>query len=194
MIFDLYQAIAAEMAGRKFPITFAYGPVRQAYALGSYVLVIERDRDQSDTVEFPTGVQRNPRRVANRSLLVRATIFVQSPLPGATVSEHEFDCEQIVDGLVCSVLTEGRKASNAAWIEFVDSRYMKPAELDYPDGIETWPGVAYLLRWRIPRGVTSVDFKGAALPTGAATATSNVIRVSRNSSDPEDIPIHGDPP
>jgi hypothetical protein len=192
-IFDLYQAIADDMDRRKFPITFAYGPLRQAHALGSYVLVIERDRDATDTIEPTTGVKTNPRRVANRGLGVKASIFVRSPLPGATIAEHEFDCEQMVDALIDAVLTSGRTATGAAWVEFGEARYMKPAELDHLDGVETWPGVAYLLKWRIPRGVTRADFKGAGLPTGAATATSNVIRVSRNASagPPEEFPIGG---
>ncbi len=191
MIFDQAQAISAEMAKRKFPITFAYGPQRQPHALGSYVIVIERDRDTPDTLKPVTGAHKNPPHVANRELAVKAVCYVRSPLPGATIAEHEIDCEQIVDGLLVSVMRTGRIASNAASIEIGESRYLKPGEVDYPDGVETWPGVAYLLRWRVARAVQVLDFKAAPLPTGAAAATSNVIRVARNASQdpPEEIPI-----
>ena len=82
--------------------------------------------------------------------------------------------------------TEARARLGDVTPEITESRYYKLA--DVPDA-EAWPGVIYVLRLRIARGVYKKTYEGAARPTGAAAGVGNEIEVRRNATDdPEYVP------
>lgn len=182
MIADIANALQAAFTARKFPTTFSYGTVRFAVdAFADHLVIIERDRDgNADNMSPVSGAQQNPRRLANRSLAAKATIYAQSRLDGARPEEHEAECEQIVDGLITCLADWG--TANLARLGGVgptlgEMRYLKSAEF-HPDA-ETWPGVVYLLRFRVNRAVIVRDYEGAARPTGTAAHVGNTIEVRR---------------
>lgn len=176
--------IEEDFRKRKFPSAFVYGPervTREGYF--DHAIVFERDREASDTVGPVKGSQSNPRKMRVRELCVKCTIYAQSRLEGPRINEHEAECEQIVDALVIA-LAEWGEASRAGDLPITESRYLKAEERE---AVEVWPGVVYVLRFRVPRGVTARDYTRAARPTGAATGVGGQILVRRNADDPPEV-------
>lgn len=191
MIYELSQDLQTKLAARKFPTVIEYGPRFAAIEdWRDHLVVVERDRENADQLEPGNGFNENPRRVCNRGLAVRATIYAKSTLDGSRINEHEYECEQIVDGLITALTQWGteqnaRLGGIAASIQ--EARYLRKEEL--PQSAETWPGVVYLLRFRVSRGVYVRDYLGQARPTGAATGVENTLFVERgDGSDPETVP------
>ena len=183
MIADITIALQAAFTARKFPTIFSYGTLRFSVdTFCDHLVIIERDRDgNADNMAPVNGTQQNPRRMANRSLAAKATIYAQSRLDGARPEEHEAECEQIVDGLITSLADWG--TANLARLGGIgpslgEMRYLKPSEF-HPEA-ETWPGVVYVLRFRVNRSVIVRDYEGAARPTGTAAHVGNTIEVRRS--------------
>lgn len=177
--------VAGIFTARKFPVRFVYGPERVNRELRHTVIIVERDRDQTDQVRATQGTQRNAPKVRVRDLAVKATIFARSSVSSAMIQEHERFCEQLVDALIVA-LEEWGTETKAGDIPITEGRYAK-AE-DHND-VETWPGVAYVLRFRVPRSVMAKTYAGEAKPTQALGGFSNRTDVSRTGgsedADPE---------
>ena len=189
MIYEMMTALAADFAARKFPTSFEYGPKRAApESYMDHLLVLERDHDAGDLLAPVTGVQTNPRRYANRSLAVKATIWAKSNLDGARVNEHQSECEQIVDAFLVSFsewATRSQKLLGNVAPSFQEMRYLKASEL--PQGGELWPGVVYQIKFRVNRGVEKRNYEGAARPTGAVAGVGNTLIIHRG-DDTETVP------
>jgi hypothetical protein len=188
MIYECAQALQAKLAAAKFPTVIEYGPRRTTVeTYRDHLVIIERDRDATDNLAEVNGQQTNPRRLCNRALAAKATIYAQSRLDGARVNEHEFECEQIVDALIVA-LAEWGSAERARLGSVVptiqEARYLKLSE--FQEG-EQWPGVVYVLKFRINRGVYKKNYEGAARPTGAAAGVTNVIEIRQNADDPPEV-------
>lgn len=182
--------IAAIFAARKFPTSFIYGPPRFAIdTVQDHWLIVERDRDgTADLLKPANGTQQNPRRLCNRELAAKATIYARSNVDGARLNEHEAECEQLVDAFVTAFSVWG--AEHIARLGGVspaiqEMRYLKAAEF-HPEA-ETWPGVVYVIRFRISRAVCIVDYESQAQATGVPTDVQNVIEVRRNADDPPEL-------
>ncbi len=188
MLYEMFGDLRDRMHARKFPTHFEYGPER-THREGhhfSNLIVIERDREQSDTVEPAHGQVRNARKKFTRHLAAKATIFACCTAAGAHVGEHERVCEALVDALLVEIEDWGTE-SRAGQIPVTESRYMSAAERS---DVETWPGVVYTVRFRVARGVQRLDYTGAGLPVGAATAVTGHIDLHRKANDtPEVIPL-----
>jgi hypothetical protein len=186
-VYKLAAEVEDLLRKRKFPIPVMYGPERFPLGVPFFAIVVERDRAASDRVSPVAGSQRNPRKQASRLLAVRATVFARSEYEGARLCEHEDLCEQIVDALICAV-SDWSMAHAHHLPDFVDARYVTPTEAGL---LEQFPGVVYVLRWTIPRGVFTADFLGDGLPVGTVGDTNiSVVRITRNGSHdpPETIP------
>jgi hypothetical protein len=185
MIYKMLRAIATDMASRGYPVAFIYGPeivVREGCA--SLSILVERDDQGGDTFAPVTAPQRNALRTFNRMLGVRALFEVSSTLEGARRNEHEHECDDLVDGFV-TALYAWAKANQVAAVEFVESRYLSAEERD---GSIALPGVVYLLRFRVARGVTRKDYDGSALASQDGwSGTSAEVLVSRDGGDYEEV-------
>lgn len=184
MIYELAQRITDALAAKHFPISVVYGPEQAPAGVTDQRIVIERDRDGGDTFSPSTGAHHNPRRLAVRSVGVRATLWIKSSLDGARVQDHEAACDAYVDALYCAVDRCMTANAGARLFAPSEARFLRASETAMVYG-ETWPGVAYLMRWRAPRGVFDVTFSGAGLPTARASATTTEVRVSRDGTDVE---------
>lgn len=189
MIYELSQDIETELQARLFPVHVEYQS-RVARETFENVIVFKRDREGGDSVGPARGVNPNARRFAQRTLGVEAKVYVRSPEDGAHVGTHEFECEDLVDALL--VALEEWAKENQAWpIEITSARYLSEAELN---GIETWPGVVYQLKFGVPRGIYKRDFSRAARPEGAAGSVASVTHVrlpGASPGDPGDDPATG---
>ena len=179
---DVFQA----MQSRGYPVRFEYGPTR-AEATGVFdgLIIVERDHEQTDAIRPAQGSAQNPHKRLIRELACKARIYARSPLSGARVNEHEADCERYVDGFTVA-LEEWGAASRAGYVPITEARYLRGAEREDP---EVWPGLVYLLRFRISRGVSAVDYAGAARPVAAPTAVANRTRVDLDGGDFENVPV-----
>jgi hypothetical protein len=189
VIYDVMRGLQAKFTARLFPTAFLYGPPRFAVdTVQDHWVVIERDHDVSDQLSPANGVQQNPRRLANRKLAAKATIYARSNLDGARINEHEAECEQIVDAFVVAFSEWG--AENLARLGGVgpslqEMRYLKQAEF-HPEA-ETWPGVVYVVRFQVTRAVIVRNYESQAQPTAAPTGVENVIEVRLNGVDPPEL-------
>ena len=198
MILQMMRDVEAMMIARKFPVSFEYGPDRtQRDGFGS-AIVFGRDRTGiSDVLQPPTGSSANPHKRHNRWLACQAMIYAQSMRAGAMVGEHEDECEKIVDGLLVAItdwLVIGKAAAAAQAPTLIKTaRYVTADELKLLKYAEAWPGVIFVVKFAVPRGVSAIDYNGAGAPTGAAAGVSTTVKVTtaRQSKDvpPETLTI-----
>lgn len=177
--------VQAKFTDRKFPTKFEYGPRRLTVeAWHDHLVICERDRESPDQLAAVNGQQTNPRRYCNRALAVKFTIYARCNLDDARINEHEYECEQIVDALIVALQewgTEAKARLGDVTPTISESRYLKLTE--FPEA-EAWPGVAYIVRLRVMRGVMRRDYEGLARPTGAAASVGNTIEVRQKPGDP----------
>ncbi len=183
MIYEMSRDLRGMLRKRRFPYAVHYGPERAKRGAGSRGITFERE---PDSVEEPHGQQGNPRKHATRRLGVRATVYAKSSLPSAHQGDHERECEAIVDALIVA-LAEWGVAARAGRPVFVETRYATAAELAAG---EQWPGVVYLIRFTIGRGVYARDYNGAGKPIGIPGNVSSTTRV-RYDKQPDSEPEIG---
>lgn len=188
MIYSLMRDVETKLRARKFPSAFVYGPERVTRTgYFDHAIVFERDRKATDLISPCHGWNNNPRKMRVRELCVMATVYAQSRLDGAMVNEHEKECEQIVDALVIA-LAEWGVEGKAGELPITEARYLSAEEYTDPAApAEVWPGVVYVVRFRVPRGVSARDYTGAARPIGAAAAVSGDVEVRQNAGDPPEV-------
>lgn len=187
-IYSLMQDVETKLRARKFPSAFEYGPNRTARTgYFDHAIVFERDRKATDLVSPAKGWDNNPRKMRTRELCVQVLIYAQSRLDGAMVNDHEGECEQIVDALLIA-LAEWGSEGRAGELPITEARYLSAAEYNDPaTPTEVWPGVVYVLRFRVPRGVSARDYTGAARPIGAAASVGGEVEVRRNPGDAPEV-------
>ena len=151
------------------------------------MVIVERDRDTNDQWLPAKGAaprQQDQRGV--RGLAIKITIFAKSSLPNATVWEHEFECEQLVDAWLCA-MNEWGVASKAGFIPVTSGHYLGAKDRD---DVEAWAGAVYEIRATVPRGVNIRDYENALRPTGQATGVGGSVEVKlKATDDPEIVPL-----
>jgi hypothetical protein len=177
--------VDAALKARHFPIETEYGPRPTGLVYPHTRIVIDRDRDATETIEAAHGTQRNAKKVLARYIPCRALIYACSTVEGARVNEHEHECDRYVDGLL-SALHEWAKRENAE-IQIKGARFATKA--DGVDELETWPGVVYLLTFAVGRGVYRRTYTGAGQPEGsvAAAGMRGTVQVRTDGAEPPEI-------
>lgn len=147
---------ALEARGVPFPVV--YGPQRLAQSvLADPHVVVERDRQQGDTVRPPTVVMRNPRLDHVRGVGAVVRVFAKSGDLGAKVEDHERVADHVLDQVL--VALRAIVAARRTWWRIKSARLLSGAELEARE-ILGWPGVVYELRCEIDRGVTDANYAG----------------------------------
>jgi len=175
-LYPLSKDLQTLLRAKQFPLRVFYGPERtHREAYPENVIVIERDREASDTLAAPRGVQRNPRKMRLRMLAGVATIYARSSKAGSHVGDHETLCEKFVDAFLVA-LAHWATETRAIEIPVTESRYLSAAERlsaakEHAPGveaaaIETWPGAVYRVKFMVPRALLDLSYAGAGLPTG----------------------------
>lgn len=173
MIGHLAKAVETDLRRRRFPHPVSYGPercARDGFGLG---IVFERDRKAGDNIAAGLGAKdRNPEVPFNRHVSGRVTVYARSPKPGATVLDHEDECDVVCDG-VLSAMYRVLKARKLP-LQIVDSQLLGREEMRDEGGGDDrsgprsadWPGCAARIRFRVGTVVRDVTYPGAARPTG----------------------------
>ena len=186
MIYRLATHVGDALAARQYPVRVVYGPERVSHSLTASAIVIERDRDSGDTFENVRGAFRNAKHPAIRMVGARATVYWRAAVAGARVQDHEDECDAVVDALYCAVDSYMQASARINLTPVSEARYLRAEEIA-AEGLETWAGVVYRLRWRMPRGVASTTYLGLGLPTAAPAATTSGVHVRRNGADPPEV-------
>lgn len=192
MIYEFSKDVQGFLAEKKYPVRVVFGPeriTRERYSFG-HAIVIEHDPDAGDQVSAPPAAVRNPRLVRKRVLGAKATIYARSSLPNAHRGDHERECEKIVDALIAAFYRWGAEGK-VGDLPITKAGFIKP-----PEGPEVWPGVAYEIRFGLPRGVYDREYvgeqnAGAAQPTGGPTSVQNQTQARLEGGDPEADPDLG---
>jgi hypothetical protein len=151
------------------------------------LIVFERDT-KPDAIDPTRSPGVNPKIRAVRQLSATVTIYARSSLAGARVPDHQRECEQIADALIVA-LYEWGATTKAGAIPFVEARYLVPDE--YAHEFRSWPGVVYMIAFRVPRGVYALTYQGEARPEAAPVGVSNQTQVRLAGADPETPPATG---
>lgn len=174
MIGHLATAVAADLRSRKFPHPVSYGPERVGRDGFKVAIVFLRDREAGDPVVAPVGANgRNPEVPYNRLVSGRFTVYACSPKPGATVLDHEDECDRVCDGVISAMyrILKARKLP----LTIVDSRVLTREDLNEEAGggddrsgprFADWAGCAARVRFKVATVVRDVTYTGAAGPTG----------------------------
>jgi hypothetical protein len=191
VIYELSRAVETAMRAKKYPVRVVYLPDKSVEGLQSSRIEMMRDREQGDDWEAPKGAKQNPRKYADRHVGARALIWVKSSVRGAMIGDHERECERLVDAFFCALFDAMRASAQVATFAVRDAKYLTAEELakvGVPQAVlESWPGVVYSLRWRMPRGVYFTDYAGEGLQEIELGGITGELHIRRNADDPPEI-------
>ena len=180
---ELGKWLDAHLCSRKFPFRVKYAPERTDRAKYDPVILIMRDTETSEKVETAHGVQKNGRKSRTRRVPVKLKIYAKSSLDGARLEEHEELADYLVDALVTGLVIWSTEERGGA-LEFGEMAFMTPDEVVTSEGKpEGWPGVVYLMRFTIGRGVVERDYLGQVKPTAAINGVGSVVEVRQVNED-----------
>lgn len=179
MIGHLALAVRDDLRTRKYPATVVYGPERVARDGFAHAVVFARDRQAGDAIVPPIGAaHKNPEVPFMRNVAGTFTAYARSPKGGATVLDHEDECEALCDG-VLTAMYRILKACKLP-LTIVESRMLTRDELRAEAGVDAaddrsgarsadFPGCAARVRFTVGTAVRDVTYTGAAGPTGTIT-------------------------
>lgn len=185
MIRDLASAVAVDLNARKFPYPVICGPERAAHDGFTAAIVFRRDRASKDAIVGPIGAAHPRRGVPsdnvdapfNRQVAGLFVAYARSPKPGATVADHEDECDAVCD----AVLTAMHRVLAVARLPFsiTESKLLTRDELRLeaedgraatadPAGLRSadFPGCAARVRFTVRTLVRDVTYTGAGGGTG----------------------------
>lgn len=196
MIGDLARAVAADLRRRKFPHPVSYGPERVARAGFDLAIVFARDRKSGDAITAPAGAKdRNPEVHFNRHVSGVVTVYARSPKPGATVADHEEECDTVCDGVLSAIRRV--VVSRKLLLAIRESRLLDREDLraDTGEGEDhsgprsaDWPGCAARIRFTVGTAVLDVNYKGEAQATGVVADVDCPIVISEGFPDYDPAP------
>lgn len=174
MIGHLATAVAADLRARKFPYPVSYGPERVGREGFRPAIVFLRDREAGDPIVAPVGAKdRNPEVPFNRLVSGIVTVYARSSKPGATVLDHEDECDVVCDGVIAAVyrILKARRLP----LSITESRLLRREDLvlDTDVGADTsgqrsadWPGCAARIKFTVGTVIRDVSYTGGAQSTG----------------------------
>lgn len=188
LIYEVSRELGLRLKARKYPFRVHYGPERtNRESNASPVILVCRDRADGEDIQPAVGQQANGRKIATRLQGVEIKIYAQSSLPHATLQEHEELADYLVDAVLVS-LYEIAAAEKMGTLEFTEARFMYSNELVTEKGEpEHWPGVVFLLRLKIGRGVLKRDYLKQIRPAAAPTGAGTDVEVRLKSDDPPEV-------
>ncbi len=151
---------------RGVPYPLVYGPERPGQTvLAAPHLVLERDRENGDSIAPPVAHRRNPRVDHVRWIGSTLRVFARSTTAGAGPGDHEREADRVVDQAMMS-LRAIVSARRTLWQ--IQSAKLLTADEAGERGLETWPGAIYEVRFAVARGVADLGWVEAETAAGAA--------------------------
>lgn len=181
MIRDLAEAVRLDLKSRFYQAGVVYGPERMAHDGFRDAIVFARDRGAGDAIVPVVGATR-PRATATgaeapflRNVAGSFTVYARSSRAGATVADHEDECDRICDG-VLTAMYRVLKARRLPLV-VVESRLLTREELRAESGVSAsddhsgqrsadFTGCAARVRFTVSTLVRDVTYPGASKPTG----------------------------
>lgn len=187
MLYEMHHDLRGMLEALGFPTRWVYGPTpTDLLNYPDSLVVIERDRNASDTIRAVQGVQRNARKMRVRDLVAQIRIYARSTVPSAHIGNHERECEKIVDAVIIA-LEEWGTAGRAGNIPITEAKYLSAEERQ---DVEIWPGVVYSIKFAVPRSVQKRDYAGQARPEGGPAKFASRTEVTSTTS-PDAAPETG---
>lgn len=175
MIGHLAAAVGADLRRRKFPHPVRYAPEHSRPAGFEHAIIFVRDRQAGDPIAAPLGAKdRNPEVPFNRLVSGSFTVYARCPKPGATVLDHEDECDAVCDAVLTAMyrILKARKLP----LQITESRLLGRAEMRDEDDSGAndrsgqrsadWPGCAARIRFKVATAVRDVTYKGEAQSEG----------------------------
>lgn len=163
MLYEISKELGTVLQSKGVPFPVIYGPERVVpLTMAPQRIVLERDRQGGDSlgpVRVPGG---NPRLRGVRAIGAIIRVYAKSSLAGAAVHDHERLADQAVDKIFVALDNILRGARKTLWV--VQSSKLLDADELSMQGLETWPGVVYEIRFSVDRGVLDTTWKGEARP------------------------------
>lgn len=186
------EGLEEKLREKHFPFPVIYGPQHPQPHGGATLLLFQRDRMAHEAVTpgaaAPVRQTSAPpvtrmKKWADRTVGVECRIYARASIPGAMPHDHEELADYLADGVIAAVIAwcETNKAGAA---KFVECRYLVPDELVTETGEpEKFPGVCYLVRFQLARGVYERTFEKLGKPVGLITGVSNQADVRLKDED-----------
>lgn len=186
------EGLEETLRAKHFPFPVIYGPQHPQPHGGATLLLFQRDRMAHEAVTAsaaqPVRQTSAPvtrmKKWADRTVGVECRIYARASVAGAMPHDHEELADYLADGVICAVIAwcEANKAGAA---KFVECRYLVPDELMTETGEpEKFPGVVYMVRFQLARGVFERTFEKLGKPVGLITGVSNEADVRLKDEDP----------
>jgi hypothetical protein len=167
MIAEFADRVRTRMAAKKFPHPVTYAPERaqrKGFAMG---IVFRRDREAGDGIGAPAGWKGppDPRVVFDRRVGGVVEVYARASVPGATVRDHEEECDRVCDGVLCAMYY----AAKGFLLQVTESRLLRADELEGQDAYEH-AGCAARIAFSLIDRVRDVDYTGAGPDTADIAA------------------------
>ncbi len=191
---EICKWLGAHLRSRKCPFKVRYAPERTDRGNYDPAILVMRDRETSEKIETAHGTQKNGRKMRTRRIPVKIKVFAKSSLDGARLEEHEELADYLVDMLVTALETWST-SERGGGIEYGEMAFMTADEVAdetrSEDKAEGWPGVVFVMRFTIGRGVVERDYLKQVRPTAALTGigTSVEVRQTNEDGEPDDPEI-----
>lgn len=175
-IYEMTRGIAELLDARKFS-NFAvhYGPSIQHRSSCHTHIEVLRDTSAGDTTRASQGTHQDKKVHRVRTIGVVVHILAASTLPNARHIEHEALADALADGFETAYFRWASEA-RAVGADVVGGRFLKPEEVK--QSFETWPGVVYQIKLRVPRSVSEVTYEGEGRPTAVVSKRKNTTKTS----------------
>lgn len=195
LCYEVARELGAKLKAGKYPFRVLYAPERTDRAnTADPVILVRRDRDNGEDIRPPIGQQKNGRRVLDRYQGIEIKVYARSSLSGAMPQDHEELADYLVDAVLVA-LAEITTEEKMTAPEYTEARFMYPEEVVTEKGEpEHWPGVVFLLRLKIGRGVIKRDYLKQVRPVAAPTGVGTTVEVRLKQDDPPEVVSFTTPP
>lgn len=176
MIGHLCVAVATDLHTRKFPHRVVYGPERVGRDGFEATIVFKRDRSANEAIEGAKGANGiNPNVPFQRYVSGSFTVYARSPKGGATVLDHEDECDVVCDGVLSAMYRI--LAIKRLPLRVTGSKLLTRDELRAETEVSAaddhsgqrsaeFPGCAARVTFAVGTNVRDVTYTNAARPTG----------------------------
>lgn len=172
MIYQMTRDLEEHLHAREYPVKVDYdeGERLKHANRRSYEILVGRDVEAGDAVRAIVASRENPKNTMVRDLGVAAYFYVQARRRGATLQEHQHDCDDLVDAFLVSLRDWFVASGAGTQVPVKESRYLTADEYN---GSEHFSGVVYRLRFLVPRAVARRKYGGGARDVATLEAVDN---------------------
>lgn len=196
-LYELALDVSGRLRARHYPFRVHYAPERADRNGIDPVILFMRDRTANEPVVPAAGAAVRQAAAANTKAIKKrdrtiggaVKIYARASVTGAMAQDHEELADYLADAVICA-LDEWAVEAKTHLPVYTEARLMAPSELISDTGEpDQFPGVVYLLRFSILRGVYVRTYEKQGRALGLIAGAVNDVEVRLTEGDePELVP------